>query len=229
MTGPSAWPPQLPRDGCRDNQLLLPKPGAPRVGRRLPPHRRPQGPGGRGTSSWKPSLLHLRLAAPEPPCVSPPLGLRGGSVGPQGHDLAPVPAVPSCPEPQDWASSRGVCDDVTLMVSSPVTLSASASPLLRQSSQGRPEIKTVLSAHRRACPPPPLRPRATAPEGGYRDMGTHWGPLVFLTGTSLPLDSHLVQHETVPAPEPWGLRPLHPPRRRLGSRLGHAASLARDP
>lgn len=229
MTGPSAWPPQLPRDGCRDNQLLLPKPGAP--SRRTPAssHRRPQGPGGRGASSWKPSLLHLRLAAPEPPCVSPPLGLRGGSVGPRGHDLAPVPAVPSCPEPQDWASSRGVCDDVTLMVSSPVTLSASASPLLRQSSQGRPEIKTVLSAHRRACPPPPLRPRATAPEGGYRDMGTLWGPLVFLTGTSLPLDSHLVQHETVPAPEPWGLRPLHPPRRRLGSRLGHAASLARDP
>lgn len=229
MTGPSAWPPQLPRDGCRDNQLLLPKPGAP--SRRTPASSPSSTPGAR-------RKRHLLLEAfspppaarcPEPPCVSPPLGLRGGSVGPRGHDLAPVPAVPSCPEPQDWASSRGVCDDVTLMVSSPVTLSASASPLLRQSSQGRPEIKTVLSAHRRACPPPPLRPRATAPEGGYRDMGTHWGPLVFLTGTSLPLDSHLVQHETVPASEPWGLRPLHPPRRRLGSRLGHAASLARDP
>lgn len=86
-------------------------------------------------------------------------------MGPRGHDLALVPALPSCPEPQDWASSRGVCDDVTLMVSSPVTLSASASPLLRQSSQGRPEIKTVLSAHRRACPP--LRPQ--------REVTGTWG------------------------------------------------------
>lgn len=41
-------------------------------------------------------------------------------------------------------------------------------------------------------------------------MGTLWGPLVFLTGTSLPLDSHLVQHETVPAPEPWGSGPFIP-------------------
>lgn len=72
-----------------------------------------------------------------------------------------------------------------------------------------PETQTVLSECHRACHAPEalsLRPHhAPSPlcpscsPRGYRDTGTLWGPLIFLAGTSLPLDSYLVQHETVPA------------------------------
>lgn len=52
-------------------------------------------------------------------------------------------------------------------------------------------------------------------------MGTFWGPLIYLTGTSLPLDSYLVQHETAPATFAHSRARLSPRRSRAAEALRH--------
>lgn len=114
----------------------------------------PQGDGmwprGRGTSSWKPSLLHSWLAAPEPPCVSLGSSRPGGWLGsgegpwaPRGLTWPLAQARPSALHPR---TGLGVveCAVMSLLRSAPLQPSRPQFPhVFGRVLRTVPETKTV--------------------------------------------------------------------------------------